>query len=372
MKRFYIFTIAAVLSVFSLSAQNYVSYKEYSEGPLTVDDFTKRGSTGDLIGQVYTGINTYSGNWEKVQGNLRVKRLKSVTVFDPIRSWVRSDTLSDQAVRYGQLIFDATELTRRQMENHLAAGKYETNYHVIVSRYFDVQEAVTDEIERVTERGRDIIKLEAQEQIIKEGLENLEDFSGSIPEYTLRKLYFGGYMGAASQFHLGNSASYFGPSYGFVYGFEVGYGKSAIHWDMVMGGGPMLKKDITGDNIPTWHAGVKGFYGEMTFQYAYNIYDSNWFKISPFAGIGMGYIDNANSDEIDGLRYVGGVSIDFKYRRSLYLVGDTVWSSIYGGLNENSLRLKVYLTHTSYENGMSPYTLNCSLCFNLLSKYMKP
>ena len=108
MKRYFLFTVAVILSAFSLSAQNYISYKEYHDGLLTADDFSKRGSTGDLIGQVYTGINTYAGDWEKVQGNLRVKRLKSVTVFDPIRSWVRSDTLTDQAVIYGQLIFDAT------------------------------------------------------------------------------------------------------------------------------------------------------------------------------------------------------------------------------------------------------------------------
>ena len=380
MKRYFLFTVAVILSAFSLTAQNYISYKEYHEGLLTADDFSKRGSTGDLIGQVYTGINTYSGDWEKVQGNLRVKRLKSVTVFDPIRSWVRSDTLTDQAVRYGQLIFDATELTRRQMENHLAAGKYDTNYHMIIQRYFDVNEAVTDEIERVTERGRDIIRLEQQEQIIAEELANLQDFSGNIPEYSLRKLYVGAYLGAASQFHLGNSASYFGPGYGFIYGFEGGYGRSAIHWDMVMGGGPKLKKNVPGDDIPTWLAGENAFYGEMSLQYAYNVYDSDWFRISPFVGLGIGFIDYNNpdygdgftKDEIAGMRYVGGVCVDFKFRRSLYLVGDTVWSSIYGGLNENSLRLKVYLTHTSYNNGMSPYTLNCSLCFNLLSKYMKP
>jgi hypothetical protein len=104
------------------------------------------------------------------------------------------------------------------------------------------------------------------------------------------------------------------------------------------------------------------------------------FKISPFAGFGVGFIDYNNpdrnaeilSDEIAGPRWVGGLSVEFKYLRSLYLVGDMMWSSIYGGLNEHSLRLKVYLAHTTYSNGMNPYSLNISLCCNILSKYMKP
>ena len=78
------------------------------------------------------------------------------------------------------------------------------------------------------------------------------------------------------------------------------------------------------------------------------------------------------TDEITGLRLLAGLSFEFKYLRSLYLVGDPVWSSIYGGINEHSLRLKVYVARTSYPNAMSPYSINCSLSFNILSKYMKP
>jgi hypothetical protein len=78
------------------------------------------------------------------------------------------------------------------------------------------------------------------------------------------------------------------------------------------------------------------------------------------------------TDEIAGLRLAAGLCIDLKYLNSLYLVSDMVWSSIYGGLNENSIKLKVYVARTTYENGMNPYSLNCSLSISLMSKYMKP
>ena len=369
-----------MLSVFSLSAQTDLSYREWNDGALTVKDFAKRRSSGELIGQVYTGIQTYSGEWEKVSWNLRVKRLKSETVFDPIRSWVRSDSLTDQAVRYGQLIFDATELSRRQMMNHLTSGPHKPDYHTVVRRYFDMNEARTSEIERVTEDGKNLAELQLQETIIAEELAKTPEISGEIPEYTLRKFAIGAYIGAASQFHLGDYSSYFTPAYGFLWGVNVGIGRSAIYWDMVLGGGSRLNRDIPGRKIGTWYSGNKLRYGEGSFQYAYDVYDGDIFKISPFAGVGVGFMDydspdkdaEIKTDEITGLRLLAGLSFEFKYLRSLYLVGDPVWSSIYGGINEHSLRLKVYVARTSYPNAMSPYSINCSLSFNLLSKYMKP
>ena len=377
---FYVTLFTLLTFAFRASAQTDLSYKEWNGGALKAEDFAKRRSSGELIGQVYTGIQTYPGEWEKVSWNLRVKRLQSKTVFDPIRSWVRSDSLTDQAVRYGQLIFDATELSRRQMMNHLASGPHKPDYHTVVRRYYDMNEARTDEIERVTEDGKNLAELQLQETIIAEELAKTPEIYGEIPEYTLRKFAIGAYLGAASQFHLGDNSSYFTPAYGFLLGFNIGIGRSAIYWDMVLGGGSRLNRDIPGKKIGTWYSGNKLRYGESTFQYAYDVYDGDVFKISPFAGVGVGFMDydspdkdaEIKTDEIAGLRLLAGLSFEFKYLRSLYLVGDPVWSSMYGGINEHSLRLKVYVARTSYPNAMSPYSINCSLSFNLLSKYMKP
>lgn len=296
MKKILTIFAMAIMAASPLSAQSDLSYKEWNEETLKAEDFSKRRSTGELIGQVYTGIHTYPGEWEKVSWNLRVKRLKSKSVFDPIRSWISSDTLTDQAVRYGQLIFDATELTRRKMQNHLASGPYRTDYHVIVKRYSDLNEATIDEIERVTEEGRNLAELQEQERIVAEGLAGTPDLTDEVPEYTLRKFEMGAYIGAASQFHTGEYSSYFTPAYGFLWGFNIGIGRSSIYWDMVLGGGSRLLKDLPGKKIDTWHAGNKLMYGEGSFQYAYDVYDGNVFKISPFAGAGVGFMDYSDPD----------------------------------------------------------------------------
>lgn len=56
MKRILSFVSIALLPIFTLSAQTDFSYREWSDGALNAEDFTRRRSAGNLIGQVYTGI----------------------------------------------------------------------------------------------------------------------------------------------------------------------------------------------------------------------------------------------------------------------------------------------------------------------------
>lgn len=184
MKRFLTLIAAVVLGAMTLSAQTDLSYKEWSDGPLTSDDFSKRRGAEDIVGQVYTGIEVNAGDWEKINWNTRVKRVKSKAVFDPIRSWIRTDTLTDQGLRYGQLIFDATEVTRRQMQNHLTGDEYSADYFSVIKRYGDIVEARTDEIERMTEHGTNLKELEVEERVVAKELAEISEAEFSIPDYS--------------------------------------------------------------------------------------------------------------------------------------------------------------------------------------------
>ena len=143
--------IATILTAGTLAfAQTDLSYKYWNDGQLTQNDFQRRTSDGEIIGQVFTGIETQSGDWEKVKWNFRVKRLQSKTTFDPLRSWItKDDSLSDQARRYAQLQFDASEVTRRQMMNHLYEGTYKPDYYHVIQRFYDLHQAQISEIERI-------------------------------------------------------------------------------------------------------------------------------------------------------------------------------------------------------------------------------
>lgn len=381
MKRFLLTVSIAIVSAAAASAQTDLSYRYWTEGPLTVDEFPRRKANDEIIGQIASGIETCDSDWEKVKWNLRVKRVKSKTLFDPLRSWIANDdSLAGQALRYAQLQYDATELTRRQMQNYLATEGYKTDYRFAIERHFHAHQALTEEIEMLTDKGKDATALAEQEALIAARLAELPEDNAAIPEYTLRKLGLGMYIGATSQFYVGGAADIFGPGYGMALGVTAAIGRSEITWDCGFGGGYRLKADMNGYEQKTWNAGSTLMNMETTFQYSYAAYDGNTFKISPFAGIGIGMMEYTSpnseledkTDSHGGLRLVAGASIELKYLRSLYLVSDMVWSSIYGGINEHSLKLKVYVARDNYLPASNPYSINCALTFNLMSKYMQP
>ena len=71
------FTIAAMLLMcLNAFAQTDHSYKKWEDGKLAIEDFNRRTADDENICEIHTGIDTYSGDWEKVKWNLRVKRLK--------------------------------------------------------------------------------------------------------------------------------------------------------------------------------------------------------------------------------------------------------------------------------------------------------
>ena len=375
------FTIAAMLLMcLNAFAQTDLSYKKWEDGKLAIEDFNRRTADDENICVIHTGIDTYSGDWEKVKWNLRVKRLKSTTLFDPIQSWItKDDSLSTQALRYSQLVFDMTELTRRKMQNHLYSGNNDKGSSFTVGRYFDILAAQSAEISRITDRGRNMAEIEAQEKIVAEELASVNETFTEIPAYNLNKLGVGFHVGATSRFHVGEYAEAFSPSFGFLMGMSYTFGRSEIYIDLNFGGGCRLLKDMPGRKLETWKAGEKLTYINPDLVYAFNVYDGNTFKISPFAGFGVNNIYYRNPDAASevkdddniGFTLLAGLSFDLKFLNSLFLTGDPVRSSINGGINEHSFKLRVYAERTGLGNGVAPYSINCSLCYNILSKSMK-
>jgi hypothetical protein len=380
MKRFFIAFVLIFVGL-SANAQTDLSYKNWTDGPLAIEDFARRTSDGILIGECYSGIEAFPSDWEKVKWNLRVRRLHSRTVFDPLKSWItKSDSLAGQALRYAQLQFDATEVMRRKMMNYMNSGPFNPDYAYVIRRHYDMLSAYSNELEMITEKGRNLVALAEQEAVMAAQLDSIAEIPDNLPEYGLRKFALGLYAGASSQIHVGEYSKYINPGFGFIFGFDIVGGRSEVYLDATLGGGNRLCKDIPGEKIETWYGGHNLRFGETTIQYAYNVYDGNTFKVAPFAGFGVGFLDYDNpdddaeiqTDEILGFRFLAGVSVELKFLNSLYLIGDLMRSSVYGGINENGIKFKVYVTRTSYGQGLNPYTVNCAICYDILSKMIKP
>ncbi len=368
MKRLiFIFTLVMIasISVHGQSVPSSLSIKYWDQGPLTLDDFTIRTLPASKTGNSVIGIYTYIDGWKKIRPNFRVQQLQSRTYFDPLGSWLKNDTNLLRSLKYQQLLFDVAELDRRKMQNDFATLPYLADFST-ADRYLPVINNHQEDIEFDTDMGTNEERVTQYEQQVHSALDSITEIN-TTPQYTLRNLGYGFYLGAASQFHIGKGASYFTPTAGALLGCLISYKASEIHMDLILGGGGKLLKDIQGNKDPWWTHGRALTYGELTLQYAYRAYDGNWFNISPLVGLGVGFIDYKDQpstikDEISGLRMIAGVNIDLKLMRSLRYP-DT--------FNESILKLKLYASHTFYQHNFNVYTINASLSYLLFGRKIK-
>ena len=113
--------------------------------------------------------------------------------------------------------------------------------------------------------------------------------------------------------------------------------------------------------------------GNIEASLGYTLFDSQWWKVAPFAGIGVGFIDypsnpgpgDKKSDEIAGFRYQAGLSADLKFNRTVDYV------QALEGLTEFSVRSRLYVAHTAFPTPAPAWTLNFGLSVNMLGWILK-
>ena len=104
-----------------------------------------------------------------------------------------------------------------------------------------------------------------------------------------------------------------------------------------------------------------------------SIYNSQWWRVSPFAGIGVGFIDYAESSsapklhtyEISGFRYQAGLCADWKFLRTIEK------GYPFGGLSEYSIRTRLYVAHTSFPTPAPAWSINFGISVNGLGWLMQ-
>ena len=111
----------------------------------------------------------------------------------------------------------------------------------------------------------------------------------------------------------------------------------------------------------------------MEASLGYTIYDSQWWRLVPFAGIGVGFIDypshpvnpDKKTDEISGFRFQTGLSTDFKFYRVVEYL------PMAGGLTEFTVRARLYAAHTAFPAPAPAWTINFGLSANMLAWILK-
>ena len=182
----------------------------------------------------------------------------------------------------------------------------------------------------------------------------------------------GMHLGAGSEFYTGPLTGYVTPIAGIDFGFDLAFSRVNLYLSGLLGWGGHFKQDIPRDGYK-WEAGKRIRGGNMEVSLGYTVYDSQWWRIAPFAGIGVGFIDypfhptnpKKNSDEISGFRFQAGLSADYKFYRIVEYFPEK------DGLSEFSVKTRLYVAHTAFPAPAPAWTINFGLSANMMAWMLK-
>lgn len=337
-------------------AQEYK--KTWAEGKLTWQDFSLRDSPlGVSELKYFLGYNTGRQRF----GDTVVVRNVANGYIDTKLSWVDPDFMTDQYLRYNQVIFDLVEIYRRRLQN--ALDQVNLPYEV-EGRFSHVYSLLTTEIDKFrneSKGGEDLSSI-----IFWEGKtsDELERYSANkIPDYEKGNFGYALHAGFGAGVFTGSVGEHFTPTFNFIFGFDFAYKNSIFYLNATLGGGK-VKKDYISDK-KSWYKGQRTSVAIADMSYGYALIDNTRTKLAPFAGLGITEIDRRNKDNPDNdisivdYNLIFGLNVDYKLRTIFKLI-----PSPYFRVKEkvnSCIRTRLYVTRTNYYEDLKGYSINLTV-----------
>ena len=341
----------------------------WDEGPLTYADLSSRKSEWPKISEFQYNISWTTKDWKT--GNTRFRVPFSRSYMSPYSSWVHPDYRTEEMLQYIQSGFDYVEICRRRaMKDILHRSSFGLGR--VMSFHLDVADSFMAKMKDDTNQGQDAVAVQDYVRHVSAELAQTEDVQYNDLRIAPHGFGMGIHGGIGSEFYVGPMAEYVTPIAGIDFGFDFCLSRVNLYLGGLLGWGGRYKQPIPRDGYQ-WNAGERMTGGNIEASLGFTVFDSQWWKVVPFAGIGVGFIDypshpadpNKNTDEISGFRYQAGISADLKF----YRIVDYVQAL--EGLSEFSLRTRLYVAHTSFPSPAPSWTVNFGLSANMLGWILK-
>ena len=345
------------------------SIRYWNEGPLTFDDFSTRSGEFPQIIEFDYGISWAPQSTK--MGNTVVRAPCFRSFMNPYTSWVHPDFKTEEMLQYIQTGFDYVEICRRRAQKEYQDGSA-FNLEDVVNFHSGVAGSFLARMKEDTRQGLDSAAVRYYSTRVKKELAQTADITYDDLKIYPRGFGIGMHLGAGSEFYTGPLTGYVTPIAGIDFGFDLAFSRVNLYLSGLLGWGGHFKQDIPRDGYK-WEAGKRIRGGNMEVSLGYTVYDSQWWRIAPFAGIGVGFIDypfhptnpKKNSDEISGFRFQAGISADYKFYRLVEYFPEK------DGLSEFSVKTRLYVAHTAFPAPAPAWTINFGLSANMMAWMLK-
>jgi len=341
----------------------------WDEGPLTYADLSSRKSEWPKISEFQYNVSWTTKDWKT--GNTRFHVPCSRAYMNPYASWVHPDFRTDGMLQYIQTGFDYVEICRRRAMRDLQSGST-FGQGSVMRFHLDVADSFMAKMKDETEQGQDAAAVQDYARRVKAELAQTEEIHYDNLRIDPRGFGMGMHWGIGSESYTGPLADYVTPIAGIDFGFDFCFSRINLYLSGLLGLGGHYKLDIPRNGYQ-WKAGERMKGGNIEVSLGYTVFDSQWWKVVPFAGIGVGFIDypshpgnpDKKTDEISGFRYQAGISADLKFYRMVDYV------DALEGLSEFSVRSRLYVAHTAFPSPAPSWTVNFGLSVNMLARILK-
>ena len=372
-----ILALTLSLPVCNVSAQNLYdqSFRNWDEGPVKWSDFQERHIPDDakFVSNLYCSIEK-DVKKERI-GNFKIPVLKTTTKMNKLASWYDPDKSTDWTLRYEQTRFNMLEVLRRRMQNSFNRNFMENNLEAYYEQLINITMSAFD---MESNYGTDTLVVLQYEQQYNNELDTIRLEPVQIPAFRTKDWGLSMHAGIGYEKYRTPMSEGVTPATGFHFGFGALYRNLCFDFQGLLGWSGALQCDnffYDSKYDYTWTKGKKVRAGNMTIDAGYRVLDNPNLSITPFAGIGVSFVDqdsdtprqNNNtfeSSEINGFRTQAGLAFDWKIRRNLN-------ASFYSGeYTESKIRFAISGARTNFESIGTTYSLNASVVFLVESRIL--
>lgn len=349
-------------SIFVSIGHDPFSWK-WNEKPLSWDDFLGEESESELFR--LKCFLRHDGTTCRY-GNTFMSYYQYLMSMIPSESWCVSHLKNDGMLQLLQTGFDYAEISRRKAQAEAFSGEI-----VIETEILNDIQSFIKKMSEETDNGQDSSALRVWTDKVADELAKTENPKPPKPDIKMKGYAISSHFRLEREHQLGNKTPFVTPTTVANLGLGVIVNRLSYLIDARFKEG-FVQSDYN-HNGTVWTTGENIEAGDIDLSIGYSILDTDWLRMTPFAGIGVSYYDyrpqswideGRKSDEIGGPRILAGLYSDIKLVRCIDLYfynGKLTPFSMY----EVTLRPFIYSAYTAIQSLPSSWSFCYGISLNI-------
>lgn len=360
---FLLFLVCSLSQAYEAQAQKDERY--WSDRKLEWTDF--KGIPRRGVGSQLKYIQGYETGKQKYH-DTTVVRLVAYVYMDMNASWVNPDSKTDLLLRYNQTLFDLLEIGRRSMQEGLDAARTKSGIDDTFKYYTQRNDILVEEFSAASEDGRDSATVEAWRTVVQEQLAVEKEHA--MPRFIPRNFKYGIHLSFGYTSFLGSLPSYITPAPSMNYGFDLGFKKSLLILDVVLGG-TKTKKEVEMEGS-TRSKGKGLGYVMLNMAYGYRVIDNSNWRFYPYVGAAfteLSYRQEEKPYSIHDFNISTGLDLEYKFWKKINLTPGDMWGT--REASDLGIRFRLFLAKTMFSADLMGTALGASIGFYGFGSFVK-